>query len=233
MIDNSNFQTYLFVSSSKLNISLYNQMNERIYQKEFLFKGDETDGILKKIESFLNENILSIEKKFQKFIKKISIILDLETFFLVSISVKKNNHNDKIKINNLNYLLQEAKDYCKKTIDGKKIIHMTIENYNLDNKNYVYLPSENNCNSFSLDIKFVCIDHKTIKNFEEILKKYQISLAHLVSGAYIRQFLDDENKDIFLIAKKMINGHNPNEVMLVDKTLKKQGFFEKFFNFFS
>ena len=58
-------------------------------------------------------------------------------------------------------------------------------------------------------------------------------MAHLVSGAYIRQFLDDENKDIFLIAKKMINGHNPNEVMLVDKTLKKQGFFEKFFNFFS
>ena len=52
MIDNSNFQTYLFVSSSKLNISLYNQMNERIYQKEFLFKGDETDDILKKIEFF-------------------------------------------------------------------------------------------------------------------------------------------------------------------------------------
>ena len=95
--------------------------------KEFLFKEDEKDDILKKIEFFLNENILSIKKKFQKFIKKISIILDLETFFLVSISVKKNNHNDKIKTNNLNYLLQETKDYCKKTIDGKKIIHMTTK----------------------------------------------------------------------------------------------------------
>ena len=39
-------------------------------------------------------------------------------------------------------------------------------------------------------------------------------------------------KDIFSMARKIINGHNPNEVSLINKSLKNKGFFEKFFNFF-
>ena len=42
-----------------------------------------------------------------------------------------------------------------------------------------------------------------------------------------------DEKDIFLMAKKIINGHNPNEVLLVNKTPKNKGFFEKIFHFFS
>ncbi len=38
-----------------------------------------------------------------------------------------------------------------------------------------------------------------------------------------------ENK----MTKKIINGHNPNEVKLVNKTRENKGFFEKFFNFFN
>ena len=33
----------------------------------------------------------------------------------------------KINLKNLNYLLNEAKDCCKKTIGNKKIIHMIIK----------------------------------------------------------------------------------------------------------
>ena len=35
------------------------------------------------------------------------------------------------------------------------------------------------------------------------------------------------------MTKKMVNGYNPNEVLLVNKTRKNEGFFEKFFNFFN
>ena len=37
----------------------------------------------------------------------------------------------------------------------------------------------------------------------------------------------------FLMCQKIIDGHNNNEILLVQKTRKNQGFFEKFFNFFS
>ena len=39
--------------------------------------------------------------------------------------------------------------------------------------------------------------------------------------------------NITKIANDVINGYNVNEVFIVKKTLKKQGFFEKFFNFFN
>ena len=40
-------------------------------------------------------------------------------------------------------------------------------------------------------------------------------------------------EEIFAIAKKIIKGHNPNEVTFVDKMRKNKGFFERFFSFFS
>ena len=54
-----------------------------------------------------------------------------------------------------------------------------------------------------------------------------------MSGDYVKSFLRNEHDDIFFMAKDIINGHNQNEVLLVDKNPRYRGFFEKFFNFFS
>ena len=144
-----------------------------------------------------------------------------------------NNFENTINLNDLNHTLYDAKNYCKKTIDGKKIIHMMINNYRFDDNNYSIFQKGINCNSFCLDIKFICLSLDTIQHLEKILKKYHISLSQVVSANYIESFLSDNDKDLFLMTKKIINGHNPNEVKLIDKTFKNQGFFERFFNFFN
>ena len=110
---------------------------------------------------------------------------------------------------------------------------MIINNYYIDDKNYDYLPDGISCNDFSLDIGFICISEETLIDLEKIFKKYQISLGKVVSADYIKKFLVSGEEDIFLMTKKIINGHNPNEVKLVEKTIKNKGFFEKFFNLFS
>ena len=110
---------------------------------------------------------------------------------------------------------------------------MIICKYLVDNKNYPFLPKEINCNNFSLDIKFLCISVNLIKDLENILKKYQITLDHIVSADYIKEYLINKDDDMSLMTKKIIDGHNPNEVKLVEKTIKNNGFFEKFFNFFN
>ena len=114
-----------------------------------------------------------------------------------------------------------------------KLKNMIIENYKIDNIDYPLLPKAMTCSNFSLDIKFICISFDVVQKIEQTLKKYQITLGQLQSANYIGQFLGENEKDIVLIAKKMVMGHNPNEVFLVDKTLKNKGFFEKFFNFFN
>ena len=110
---------------------------------------------------------------------------------------------------------------------------MIIENYRLDDKNYSSLPINVKCNTFYLDIKFICIPINFVHNLESILKKYHISLGQVVSANYIYKFLSDDQKDVFLMTKNITNGHNPNEVILIDKTTKPSGFFEKFFKLFN
>ena len=110
---------------------------------------------------------------------------------------------------------------------------MIIQNYIIDEKNYSFFPENMKCNNFSLDVSFICLSNDLIKKIEIILKKYQISLKQVVNANYITKFLDEDDNNIFLISKKVIAGHNPNEVMLVDKIPKNQGFFEKLFSYFS
>ena len=94
------------------------------------------------------------------------------------------------------------------------------------------MPKDLNNKNFSVDLEFICLSNKIIKNLEKVLNKYQISLAQIVDATYSREFLADEESDnIFLITKKILSGHHPNEVILVNKRIKIKVFL-KIFPFF-
>jgi hypothetical protein len=110
---------------------------------------------------------------------------------------------------------------------------MLIENYRIDNNNYSFLPDDLNCNNFSLDVKFICLPKNLIEELEIILKKYHILINQVLCASYIENFFDEDHLDVFTTASRIISGHNTNEVLLINKTLKNKGFFEKFFDFFN
>ena len=228
-----NYETYLYISTKKLIILVNDDLNENIYKDELIFEEAKNEIVFEKLGYILNKNIFQIEKKLKSFIEKVFVIIDLDIFFSLEISVKKNNYKDIIQLKNINHLLYEARDCCKKTIEQKKIIHMIIKNYQIDNKDYSFLPNNINCNNFSLDVNFICISNKFIEKLEKILKNFQITISQIVDARYINKFVSDEEENLFLMTKKIIKGHNPNEVKLVEKTAENKGFFEKFFNFFN
>mgnify|MGYP001157499270 FL=1 len=233
MNDNLDYEAYLFISSKKFIISVNSESNKKIYEENLIFENEINNININQLDFFLEQNIFKIEKKLKNFLNEITIIYDLDNFIPVEISVKKNIYENIVDLNNLSHILYEAKDYCKKTIEGKRIAHMIINNYRFGDKNYSLFPKGLECNSFCLDIKFICLPIKIIRNFEKILKRYQVSLSQVICANYVDSFLSDNDRDIFMMTKKIINGHNPNEVLLIDKSPKKQGFFEKFFNFFN
>ena len=103
----------------------------------------------------------------------------------------------------------------------------------IDNKFYKNLPENVSCNIFSLDTEFICLSKNLIENIEKILKKYHISLNQILSASYLEKFKENNDNNIFTTASRIISGHNNNEVLLIGKINKKQGFFERFFNFFN
>jgi len=235
MSNNFDYITYLFLSKKRNIISVYKENNfEKVYEKEISINKFSNTINYQELDDFLNNNIFKIEKIIDKFIKKIVVILDLDQFFLVQLSIKKKNFDNLIDINNLTHLIKEAKESCEKTISGRSIVHLIIKNYKIDNKNYDSLPKNIDFKSFSIDLEFICLSNQIIRNLEQILNKYQISLTQVVNATYVREFcFNEENNNIFMMTKKILSGHNLNEVMMVDKSRKNLSFFEKFFNFFS
>lgn len=84
-----------------------------------------------------------------------------------------------------------------------------------------------------MDINFICLPINYIKKIENILSKYQVSINRLISMKYLESLFLDQNVDFSEMAKKVIDGHNLNEVVLSSKKSENMSFFEKFFHFFT
>ena len=228
------FETYLFIDSKKLVICVIEKKTFKIlFKEEKLLDDHNEDSNLKKLDNFLAKNIFKIEKILKNFVKDIYIILDDKEFFPIEISIKKDHNGNSISQENLINPLNVLKNLCQFSFKDKKIIHMLIENYQIDGKDYSFLPENLKCNNFSLDIKFICLSKNLIEHYESILKRYHILVNQILNAEYIEQFQDQQNPNIYTTASRIISGYNKNEISLVNKTPKSKGFFEKFFDFFS
>ena len=228
------FETYLFIDSKKLVICVIEKKTFKVlFKEEKLLDDHNEDSNLKKLDNFLAKNIFKIEKILKNFVKDINIILDDKEFFPIEISIKKDHNGNSISQENLINPLNVLKNLCQFSFKDKKIIHMLIENYQIDGKDYSFLPENLKCNNFSLDIKFICLSKNLIEHYESILKRYHILVNQILNAKYIEQFQDQQNPNIYTTASRIISGLNNNEISLVNKTLKSKGFFEKFFDFFN
>ena len=234
MNDELKFETYLFINEKKLVICVIKKKTfEVIFKEEKLLNNIDEVSKLKILDEFLAQNIFKIEKILKNFIKDTHIILDNREFLPIEISIKKGHNGNFIYQENLINPLNVLKNLCQFSFKDKKIIHMLIENYQIDGKNYSFLPENLKCNTFPLDIKFICLSKNLIEHYELILKKYHVLVNQILNAEYIEHFQDQKNPNIYTTASRIISGYNNNEISFVNKTIKNKGFFEKFFDLFS
>jgi hypothetical protein len=234
MSNDLNYKTFLFCSNKKFVLSVVQSKNSKtIYEKKKFFSKDINSIEFNDLEEFLENNVYEIEKKIDRFIKDIYLILDINDFFPIRISIKKNINENPLSFLSLAHPLSEAKELCFKNSNEEKIIHMIIDNYRIDDKNYYNFPKNIKCNNFSLDLSFICLPNFLIKKLEKVLKNYQISINRILNNNYIESLFSNNEKNLLQKALMVIEGLNENEVILEKKSIKNQGFFEKFFNYFS
>ena len=234
MKSDANLNIFLFISFDKIEIVVKKKSSfEEIYKNKVLFQNNSDTLRLKYLDEFLSENVFKIEKKIKKFVQGVYLVFDSKDYIPIEISIKKKSHGNLIEKKDLVYSLKDAKEQCKKTLENKKIIHTVIENYRIDQIDYSFFPKDIKCDTICLDVRFICIPKNIIINFEQILKKYQITIDQIVSAEYVRQFFSQNEHNFFDMAGKIIDGCNENEVVFVNKSRKNRGFFERFFNLFS
>ena len=226
------FETYLSISRIKFGIYLFDTKNRNnLYFKEITFKN--TNFInYSHLKQFLDDNVFRIEKLIGKFIENIYIIIDDENILNIQIGIKQKNYQPSKSKVYLQSSITSAKDLFKENYPDEKIMHIIINNYLIDGKNYCYLQENLEYDQLNLVIQFKSISNENTYNLNKLLQNYQINIIKFLDGNYIKNFF---NKDIEVskMAFDILNGCNVNEVIVVQKNNKKLGFFEKFFQLFS
>ncbi len=226
------FETYLSISQNKFGIYLFDTKNRNnLYCKEITFK--KTNFInYSHLKQFLDDNVFRIEKLIGKFIENIFIIIDDENILNTQIGIKHKNYQPSKSKVYLQSSITNAKDLFKENYPDEKIMHIIINNYLIDGKNYSCLKDNLEYEQLNLVIQFKSISKEIINNLNKLLQNYQINIIKFLDGNYIKNFF---NKDIEIskMAFDILNGCNVNEVMVVQKDTKKMAFFEKFFQLFS
>ena len=136
-------------------------------------------------------------------------------------------------MHNYQILVIFFKDIFKENYQDLIIMHMII----VEKQNSSLLNNTNIKEDYLfLEVNFISISNIFTFNFNKLLENQQIKIKRYMSGGYIKSFLDEESREsleLFVMANKLNDGLNKNEVQLVAKGKENKGFFEKFFQLFS
>ena len=220
MTQETDFEIFLFISKNKYQIFVYDKDNLKdLYNSEIRINGViELDSL----SNFLDENIYKIEKKLNNFIRNIILIIEDDKVLEVGISIKKKNYEKNIDQKNLEKSLVEVKDVFRENYQDQIIMHMIIISEVNKNDDCLFL-----------EVNFISIPNSLTFYFDKLLENHQIKISRYMSGNYIKSYFGEAETELSMMANKLNNGLNKNEVQLVSKSIENKGFFEKFFQLFS
>jgi len=230
MIENSDFETFLYISKNKYQIFVYDKNNlKNLYSKEIGYS-DEIE--FNNLSKFLDDNIYKIEKKIKNFIRSIILIIEDDKILEIGISLKKKNYEKSENQKQLENSLVEVKDIFKENYQDLLIMHMVL----VEKENNISINDAIKGDYLFLEVNFISIPCQFTFNFDKLLENHQINIKRYMSGDYIKSFFDIESKEsmeLFVMANKLNDGLNKNEIQLISKSKENRGFFEKFFQLFS
>ena len=234
MIEESDFETFLYISKNQYIIFADDKRNSKnLYKQKFKIDNKINLDDLSYLSQFLDENIYKIEKLIGNFIKDITLIIENDKILNTDIGIKKKNSKQLLNQNNIKNYLTELKDSFKENYQDQVIMHMIINNSDensIKNLSHVY---DTNEEYLYLSVRFISISNNLTSVFEKLLKKHQIQVNQYMSGEYIQNFFSKDLNKLSMMASKLKNGFNKNEVRLISKNIENKGLFEKFFQLFS
>ena len=191
-MDNKNYQTFFDCGFSKIRAGVFNKNNRnKAFYCESEFFTDQPHLELK-----IQKIISSFEKDTNEYIDNINLMIDSPKMFSVGISISKKLDGSVLKKNNIQFLVQEAKQQISKYYSNYNITHIIINNYKIDNIDYSYLPDEIKCHFICLDIFFICLPTDLVIYYKDIFSKSNISINKIICSSYAKSINYKDNLNL-------------------------------------
>ena len=195
MIEDLDFETYLYISKDKFQIFVLNKKKlKNLYSQELKIDHQFDFKDLNILLNFLDKNIYKIEKLIGNFIKNIILIVENEKNLKINMGIKK-SYETSLKQKSFSSNLTELKDLFKKNYQDQTIMHMCIINYIIDGKRYSSFDTKLINDYFCIEVSFIAIDNKLVFAFDNVLEKYQIKIKQYMCGNYINNFINNNKND--------------------------------------
>ena len=234
MVNNENQFFYLAIVGQNLHIDYFesNDSNSS-YQKNYSMPDTLDDNLnLIVLSKFILEKVKDFEKDVGRFIEKVYVITDAK-YNKFSLSLKNKYDSDKIKETDVVRLISDAKQQISRNNKDFVILHLLVDKYIVDGEEYLEFPENRSYKEFIIEISFITVQNSTVKTLNKIFKDCNIEVKKIISHQYSSSFAEKSDISPCIAGKKVIDGINPLEVMTHNLYTKKQGLFEKMFNFFS
>ncbi len=225
---------YLAIVGNDLHLSYFSfEEHNSNHQKKYLMPDTLDDNLnFTILTKFISEKIKDFEKDVGSFIENVNVITDAK-YNKFSLSLKNKYNSNEIKETDVVRLVSDAKQLIIKNNKNLIILHILIDQYIVDGKEYFEFPENLKYKELIINVSFITINNSTVKMLSKILKDCNIEVKKIVSHQYSSRFANKKDSNPCIAAKKVIEGINPLEVKIHNLKPKNQGLFEKMFNFFS
>ena len=233
MINNENQSFYIALVGHRLYIDCFGfEDSNSGRQKNYLMPdtfGNNFNLII--LSKFILEKVKDFEKDIGTFIEKVYLITDAK-YDQFSLSLKNKYHSDKIKEADVERLISDAKQQIMKNNKDCVILHLLVNKYILDDEEYLEFPDNISYKELIVEVSFITVENSTVKTLNKIFKDCNIEVKKIISHQYSSKFAEKGDISPCVAGKRVIDGINPLEVITHRLYSKKQGLFEKMFNFF-
>jgi len=227
------FRSFFSVSDKEISIYVKNiNNNEIVFSKKEKINNNLSHFYNDQLQNFFLEKIEEIEEQIKFFVDNISLIIESDNIVSIRFSLKQKIENKVASLKELKSLLLLGQEEILKYNQNLLIIHFLVDLINIDGKTVETIENQFVKKFMHIDLRFICINQNTVDKFKNLFKKKQIYLEKIFSAEYLKEFITN-NENIINSVDKVESGINKLEVSLVPKKSIKEGFFERFFDYFS
>ena len=225
---------YLAIVGHDLHLSYFSSEEDNSnYQKKYLMPDTLGDNLnLTILTKFILEKVKDFEKDVGSFIEKVNVITDAK-YNQFSLSLKNKYNSSQINETDVVRLISDAKQLIVRNNKDCSILHILIDKYIIDGEEYSQFPGNIYYKEFIIDLSFITVQNSKVKTLHKIFKDCNIEVKKIISHQYSSRFEDKSDISPCIAAKKVVDGINTSEVTIHKLKTKKQGLFEKMFNFFN
>jgi len=206
-MNEKNLNIFIDFGSSKIRLGAYNNETSKnifISERDCISNFNLNKFDINNSTEIIRDLIKSAEKKIDKHINNINLMIDTPDMFSIDISIKKNFDSKKNLQNDIKSLLNEAKSLVQKNYYNQKIIHMIVKKFIIDDDEFFEIPKkEINYDYLIIEIKFVCFSNKIWKYLQDGFNKNYLTIDNLYCSSYVRSsnynnLFNEFNKKVIL-----------------------------------